>query len=247
MSDIYTAPSSDLTTDVAGSEFSTLEKGMAGEYELRFGDVLSEAWAKVKGAKGTFWLAILLFMLVNIAVGFTTGFILTFVIGQKFPLLSGVLSQVIVIAITTPITAGLGILGIRRAADASIRASSIFDYYGKIVPLFFTMLLLYIMVTIGYLLLILPGIYLTVAYMFAMPLVVEKDLSPWQALEASRKAVTKRWFTVFGIFITLMIILSFSMLPLFIGLIWSIPWAGIVVGIMYRNIFGVEKTTLEAE
>ena len=34
------------------------------------------------------------------------------------------------------------------------------------------------------------------AYLLAIPLVVERGLSPWQALEASRKAITQHWFKV---------------------------------------------------
>ncbi|VUD69178.1 hypothetical protein TDB9533_04544 [Thalassocella blandensis] len=247
MSNIYAAPDAELTQDVAGSEFSTLEKGIAGDYTLNYRDVLAEAWHKVQGAKGTIWLAVLLFFITNLAVGFSSGFILTMAIGASFPLASALLSQVLVIAITTPLTAGLMIIAIRRAADSSIRATSIFDYYGKIVPLFFTMLLLYLMLTLGFLLFVLPGIYLSIAYVFAMPLVVEKNLSPWQALEASRKAVTKRWFTIFAIFITVMFVFAISSLPLFIGLIWAIPWMSITMGILYRNIFGVENSTIETE
>lgn len=46
----------------------------------------------------------------------------------------------------------------------------------------------------GYLLLIIPGIYLQVSWCFALFLVVDKGLEPWAALEASRKAVAKQWF-----------------------------------------------------
>ena len=103
---------------------------------------------------------------------------------------------------------------------------------------------MYIMITIGFILLILPGIYLMVAYYMALPLVAEKGMSPWRALETSRKAVTHRWFSIFGFFIVLSFIAFVSAIPLGIGMIWTLPMMLIAYGILYRNMFGVEAATI---
>ncbi len=95
---------------------------------------------------------------------------------------------------------------------------------------------------LGFLLLILPGIYLVVAYMLAIPLAAEKNLNSWKALEVSRKAITHKWFKTFGLFLMIWLILIISILPLGIGLIWTVPWAVNAIGILYREIFGVEAT-----
>ena len=70
-------------------------------------------------------------------------------------------------------------------------------------------------------------------------LVVERGLSPWQALEASRKAISQHWFKVFGLFFVLMLIMLLSMIPLGIGLIWTLPLLIVTMGVLYRTIFGV--------
>src|SRR5262245_59217648 len=44
-----------------------------------------------------------------------------------------------------------------------------------------------ILVSIGFFLLIVPGIYLAVSYVFTMPLIVDKKLDFWPAMELSRK------------------------------------------------------------
>ena len=98
-----------------------------------------------------------------------------------------------------------------------------------------SMLLIYL----GMFLLIIPGLYLAIAYMLAIPLVVERGLTPWQALEASRKAITQHWFKVFGLFLLLGLITLISAIPLGIGLVWSIPLFVIAMGVLYRTIFGV--------
>jgi hypothetical protein len=45
----------------------------------------------------------------------------------------------------------------------------------------------------------LPGIYLFVAWIFAIPLVADKTMEFWSAMEVSRKIVTRVWFQVFGL------------------------------------------------
>jgi hypothetical protein len=49
--------------------------------------------------------------------------------------------------------------------------------------------------------LILPGLYLFIAWTFSIPLVADKRFEFWTAMELSRKVVTKVWFEIFGLFI----------------------------------------------
>ena len=47
---------------------------------------------------------------------------------------------------------------------------------------------------IGFFLCLVPWIYLVVAWCFALPLVADKRLEFWSAMELSRKVVTRVWF-----------------------------------------------------
>ena len=47
--------------------------------------------------------------------------------------------------------------------------------------------------------LVLPGLYLFVAWTFSIPLVADKRLEFWSAMELSRKVVTRVWFEMFGL------------------------------------------------
>jgi hypothetical protein len=59
--------------------------------------------------------------------------------------------------------------------------------------------------------LVLPGIYLGVAWVFSVPLVADKRLEFWSAMEFSRKVVTRVWFETFGLMLVafLPVILTF--------------------------------------
>jgi hypothetical protein len=49
--------------------------------------------------------------------------------------------------------------------------------------------------------LILPGLYLFIAWIFSIPLVADKRFEFWTAMELSRKVVTRVWFQIFGLFL----------------------------------------------
>ena len=55
-----------------------------------------------------------------------------------------------------------------------------------------------LLTALGFLCLILPGIYLWVAWIFTLPLIMDKRLDFWSAMELSRKMVTRHWWKLFG-------------------------------------------------
>jgi len=99
------------------------------------------------------------------------------------------------------------------------------------------------MTVIGFVLLILPGIYLSIAYVFTLPLIADKNMTVWEAMEFSRKSVTKHWFKVFGLLFLLSLMMAVGTLALGIGLIWAIPLMFVTLyGLLYPLIFdGVEE------
>ena len=152
----------------------------------------------------------------------------------------GLALQLVMMAVMYPFMAGIVMLGIDRSVDLPLSYKSVFTYFAYTLPLLGVAVLMSILVTIGFILLLIPGIYLSLAYMFAVPLVVEKNLGIWDAMETSRKAVTSHWFKLFFLFFIMMIILIVSALPFGIGLIWTYPMMVAMMGVMYRDIFGVE-------
>jgi len=252
MTDIYSAPSASLTEAVTVDGFGSLEKGIAGDYQFAIGEVISEAWAKTKGVKGTIWLAFLIYIAIGFGAMFAVGAVLgvSMMAGEEAGtagmVLSQLSSQLVSIVVMGPMGAGLFIMALRRSVNAEISAGTVLNYFGKIVPIVLTTILMYVMIILGLILFILPGIYLAVGYYMAIPLVVEKNLGPWEALEASRKAVGKRWFSVFGLFLVLGLIYFAGIFTLGILWIWTLPMTLLAFGILYRNIFGVEAETLSS-
>ncbi len=199
-------------------------------------EVLSEAWSLKDGFKGTYWGALLIFMVISTLLSGVSGFI------ANDSKIMNVIMQLILILITYPLMAGLTMIAIKRSVGTPTAASMVFDYYPKTIPIFLTYILMMAMVAIGFVLLVLPGIYLMFAYMLALPLVVDKNLGPWEALEASRKALTPCWFRTAGLILIGSIIMLISAIPLGIGLIWTLPFLGLAMAIVYRDVVGVSQS-----
>lgn len=56
-----------------------------------------------------------------------------------------------------------------------------------------------VLAELGFLFCVVPGVYLMVAWIFSVPLVADKRLEFWSAMELSRKVVTRVWFPMLGL------------------------------------------------
>jgi predicted Ser/Thr protein kinase/uncharacterized membrane protein len=95
-----------------------------------------------------------------------------------------------------------------------------------------------LMTFVGFLCFVLPGIYLLVAWMFTLPLVVDKHLDFWSAMELSRKVVTRHWFNFLGMTLLMLLLLALGVLAVWIGLFVTVPIIFLMVTYAYEDIFG---------
>ncbi|MBV7564102.1 hypothetical protein [Pseudomonas sp. sia0905] len=239
----YAVPTSQLQDTPTGGQALSVEQALSRGYDFTIGGLLSEAWQLTKGIKGIIIGGFLIFYVAILVASFVVGAVLgifsMFSDSLALIIISQLLTTIIASAVSYPFFAGLNMVGIRRAAGQPVSFNEIFGHFGSLVPLLIAAVLMMLLIYLGMILLLIPGIYLAVAYMLAIPLIVERGLSPWQAMEASRKAITQHWFKVFGLFLLLGLIVSISAIPLGIGLIWTIPLFVMVMGVLYRTIFGV--------
>lgn len=222
---------------------------MAGNYHFSAGDVIREAWVRVSGNKGKVWLAVLGYVLAAFVVTllfspFTSSGLESADGVTPGTGLGDLLEQLVGMLVLAPIGAGIVFTGVAIACDSSVKVSSIFSWYDRILPLFITTLLMSLMIGLGTLLLVLPGLYLAISYQLALPLCAGRRLGPWEAMEASRKIITHRWFTFFGIWLMLVLAILVSSVLFGIPLIWVLPAAIIAVGILYRDTVGAEPESL---
>lgn len=252
MSEIYKAPEAPLHDEIKPTEYGSLEAALAGDFEVKPVERMREARESLKGFMGVFWLGLIIYMVISGMVGAVAGIVVTPLAEQIalnetmtiWQIIGQISSQLLSMFITLPLGAGLFMICLKHSVGAPIRAELVVKYYNKAVPLFLTTLLMYLLVVIGFVLFIVPGLYLMVAFMYAIPLVVEKNMTPWQALNTSRKVMTRKFLGFMGFYFLSILVLILGMLALFVGLIWALPIASLAMAILYRDVFGIEAQTL---
>ncbi|MFT5729930.1 MAG: hypothetical protein ACI8PB_004103 [Desulforhopalus sp.] len=236
------APGNSLAGDEA-EDVAAEEAEVPGRKKtFTVGGVIRESWEKVKGIKASIWAGSALMYLVLIVIIAGGAFLLPETTlepegGGVTSYLLSALFQVVTEVVSMLFIAGLLFMGIRHVAGDKVSWKMIFhgfSFTGKIIVV---SILQFILVTIGFLLLILPGIYLVVGYAMAIPLIVDKNLSPWEALETSRKAVHKVWWKVAALYIVMSLIFLVALIPLGIGLIWVWPMIMVAAGVVYHRLF----------
>ncbi len=244
----YATPEALLEKNIVSKEGQgSLEGGINGDYDFTIGEIFAEAWERTSGAKGTFLLAWLFYIVAAIAVNAVFAFAapdpeLLIQQGRMSEgMIWAIIPSLITIPILYPILAGIILMGVHRSVDADINATSVFSHYGKVIPLTILTIVMSILIMLGFMLLVLPGLYLAVAYMMAMTLMIDRDMGVWESMEASRKAISKHWFKVFFLYLLLSLLMMVAALPFLIGLIWVLPLASIMHGVMYKYMFGVES------
>ena len=216
------------------------------DYDFSIREVLAESWRLTSGVKGTFVAAYGMMLLISfgLSIGFTLLQVLLGLAGIPSAAL-GMASQLTVTVALYPVVAGIVMIGVYRASGLPVRYKMIFGFFQYAVPIIIVNVLVTIFTVVGFLLLLLPGIYLAIAYVLAVPLVADRGMQPWQAMEASRRAVGRHWFKIFGLYLVMGMIVLVSVIPLGIGMIWTVPMAIILNGVLFRTVFG-KSTAVEA-
>lgn len=99
---------------------------------------------------------------------------------------------------------------------------------------------------LGYFIFMFFNIYMAVSYMFATPLIIDAKLGFWEAMETSRKVVTKKFFSHFGLmFILGVLAMIGTLVTCGLGMFVMYPFMGCTIFVAYNSIFGSNLRNLE--
>jgi hypothetical protein len=216
--------------------------------EFGIGGALREAWAKTKGAKGSIWAGSAVMYIAILALAAAGSFLLPIlgldIVAQKQGLkeqLSGYLFEVLINIITVMFSGGLILMGVRKVQGEPLSWKMIFAGFPHAGKLIIAWVLQSIFILFGFMVLVLPGIYLAIGYSMTIPLIVDRKMSPWQAMETSRKAIHKVWWRVAGLYFLMGLLFLVSTVPLGLGVIWTWPMFVVLAGVVYHFLFGRGK------
>lgn len=212
----------------------SIERTLAGDAELHVMPVIREAWALTDGIKA---IVVTGMLLVYAAV-----LVATLVLGSVFgvdqqTLVGSTISQLVLMVIVYPFMAGVFMLGLRRSVGQPVRFEDQFSFYRNVLPLVAVGALQTLVVTLGLVLFIVPGIYLAFALSLAVPLKAERDLPIVDCLIMSIRLVNRKFVEVVVLSLAAAALAALGVLSL-IGWIWTIPWTLMMLAIIYRQLAG---------
>jgi hypothetical protein len=94
-----------------------------------------------------------------------------------------------------------------------------------------------ILIVVGIVLLVIPGIYLAVAYSFAMCIMITYQQGFWESMEISRKVITKVWGQMFLLLLAILGINLLGGLLCGLGLIYTFPYSMCILYAAFRDVF----------
>ena len=106
------------------------------------------------------------------------------------------------------------------------------------VPLMLASLVSELLTLVGLLLCILPGLYLMVAWGFAYPLIMDRRLDFWNAMEVSRKVANAHFFPLCILLVLSCLLNLAGSLLLCVGVVFTLPLTVLAWMYAYEDLFG---------
>lgn len=143
--------------------------------------------------------------------------------------------EIVAICIVAPLLTGLYMMGVFVARGTKTSVFTVFQFFPLIFLLALTQLVNSILVQLGMMLLIIPGVYFYLASSFSLMLVADRKLTPISAIILSCRVFNAYWAqiaSIFGVFFLL-----FVSVPLTLGfsLIWVLPFYFSMMGLLYQE------------
>lgn len=219
---------------------------LARDYRLGIRNCIGRGWGLVKS---DFWpvVGVTALYLILLQTSFLT--LDEFGSGKKFARLGLGVAQIL---LAGPMTAGLSLFFLKKIRHEPATVDIVFSGFGqRFLHLFLASLVVNILVFAGFICLLLPGIYLQIAWKFALTLVIDKGMDFWPAMELSRKMITKHWWKMMLLSLTLWGIWILGIACCLIGLFVAAPISCAALMYAYEDVFGTWMSSgqkpLEAE
>ncbi|WP_339700792.1 hypothetical protein [Algoriphagus aquimarinus] len=140
------------------------------------------------------------------------------------------------IFLAPPLVCGFYLVANRQSQKEYIVFQNYFDGFKYWWNLISTNLISSILIVGGIILLIIPGIYLLIGYMFCLLFVIFGGFDFWTSMELSRRLVHTNWvkFFLFGLALLALNLVGF--LCLIVGLFITIPMTYLAVYILFEEL-----------
>lgn len=204
-------------------------------YSININELVKESWEVVKGKIGTFAGILAIMWLVNVA----PSSINKVLAGNSIAIL------IVSLAFMIPqIVLSMGVLKYTLAVISSDDApefSLIFTQYSYFWKFLLASIVYNVIVGLGMLLLVIPGVYLGLRLQFFSYLIVDQDMGPIDAIKESFAMTSGRTLDLFLLALVALAINLIGALALIIGLVVTIPITMVIYAKVYKGLLEVAE------
>ena len=220
--------------------------------EVKWGEWIGGGWQMLM-ERWQVWVPMMLIFVLAIFVPILPAYILIFsaslasqggdapaaAIGALAPLLF-LAGMLITFGLAAFMMGGLYRTAFKQMRGETISIGDLFSGKDLLVPMLLTLLLVALCTMGGALLCIIPAYIVGGLLMFSIPLVVERGLSPMEALRTSFEKTKGNWlmFTLFA-FVT-GLIAGCGVIACYVGALVTYPLYFLITAVAYRDVFGVK-------
>lgn len=162
-----------------------------------------------------------------------------FLIGELI-LIAAAYTRIGLFILHGPVACSLFYIALKKVRGKKVEMNDIGEGFKIFVPAFLAGLLIMIFSGIGFVLLILPGIFVAIMYMFTFLLIIDKKKDFWDAMEISRKTVFENIPGFVGFGLVLGLVKLAGLIACGIGVLVTAPIAICALAYAYVDIFDVK-------
>jgi predicted Ser/Thr protein kinase len=205
------------------------------DYTLDIRSCVRRGWALVRS---DFWPFVGITALILALLTFASSLGVSTIREGSFGDHSVEMTSAFAILVWGPLMGGLCLYFLKKIRSEKATVETAFcGFSHRFLHLFLAGFVTSLLTWLGFICLVLPGIYLLVAWMFTLPLVVDKQMEFWPAMELSRKMVTKHWWKLLGFALVMSLLFFGGVLLLVVGVFVMSPLILAALMYAYEDIF----------
>jgi GYF domain 2 len=215
------------------------------DFSLDIGACVSRSWELLKENFGLLLGATVIFLVLIVAFNQLLGLLTRPAMQSLFrgefaagPILLIMLVNIPEMALSAVLSGGYYILLLKLVRGQPAGIGNLFAGFGSsFLQLALAGIVVQILSMLGFLACLVPGIYLSVAWILTMPLIADRHLDFWTAMELSRKVVTRHWWMMFCLLAVMALISLAGLLACCVGILVAVPLGLGALIFAYEDIF----------
>ncbi len=232
----------------------SLEQSLNQGYRLDLKGVLQESWQQTRRTGFGLLLAIVGVMAIWFLL---SNHLLTPYVGPEgdVDMDIALMLSLFITVVMSPMTSSLDMLGLQQSVGVRVHPNQVFDYFRHFLRLGSLSLLgslitslfgpLFELLGLPVMLAFIPSALIGMGLVFTVPLVLERGLSPVQAILVSLRLFARGWPSIVLLHGVMMALFFLALIPMGLGLIWVAPLYFNCKGILYRDLCGVAVEVTE--